>query len=104
MSAQSPSVRVDPGVSSSAASSSASPVASNARTLKHYRIVVKRACLSMRWEMSMFVIVLIYFLVVFATFALSDMNVRPSTAAATLRPQRTRHRVGRVAPRASPGT
>ena len=36
---------------------------------------MRKTVTSMQWEMSMFVIVLMYFVVVFAAFALSDQKV-----------------------------
>lgn len=44
-------------------------------SIKHWQGAVRKTVTSMQWEMSMFVIVLMYFVVVFAAFALSDQKV-----------------------------
>jgi hypothetical protein len=71
MSAETPSLRVE--ASSQQPQRSAPP--HGQRSIKYYRHLVKKAVTSMRWEMSMFVIVIIYMVIVFFTFALADQKV-----------------------------
>ena len=72
MNAEAPSVRVEPG----SQPAPRPPPPHGRRTIKQYRILVKKAVTSMTWEMSMFVIVIIYMVIVFFTFALADQKVR----------------------------
>ena len=46
-------------------------------TFSSTRAAVRKEVTSIRWEMGMLVFVIIYFAVVFATFALEDKQVHP---------------------------